>query len=297
MVSVTSEPVDDEASIPVGASKVGGCPDLRPGLSWPSRPPYPDAAKRVARHRADAATPARTWSWATKDQQREFAAEATRRAELSAAEMPLAFVAQLDLAEVAAAGRLDVDLPSTGVLSLFYDVMDVPWGYDPAEADGFQILYAEGPLERRDLPALLQDPVAASTMSPQRCSLSPGMSPIPVASLEWQTLGISDEDADLLEFDEPDSHQVGGWPTVIQNEMRTQCALVHAGHSCGDATAYRDPTLADIRATAAEWVMLWQIASTDDIMWGDSGFLYVWIRRDDLAARRFEAAHVVLQCS
>ena len=52
-----------------------------------------------------------------------------------------------------------------------------------------------------------------------------------------------------------------------------------------------------MRATAAEWVLLWQIASSDDIMWGDSGYLYVWIRRDDLAAQRFDRAHVVLQCS
>jgi len=32
------------------------------------------------------------------------------------------------------------------------------------------------------------------------------------------------------------------------------------------------------------------------MMWGDNGQLYVWIRREDLIARRFEAARFILQC-
>ncbi len=297
MVAVIHEPVEDEATIPAGSSKAGGRPDLPPGAPWPSRLPYPDYAQRVARLLADAANPAKTWSWASKEQRREFQAEAQRRAEVSSAEMPLAFIAQLDLAEVAAVDSLDVDLPRTGVLSLFYDVLDMPWGFDPGEGQGFRIVYSTGPVERRDLPELLLDPTVAPLLSPQRCTLAPGLSTIPVGSLEWPGLEISDEDAELLEFDEPEHDQVGGWPTVIQGEMRTECALVRAGHYCGDAEAYRDPALADVRATAIEWVLLWQIASSDDIMWGDSGYLYVWIRRDDLAAHRFDRAHVVLQCS
>jgi len=31
-------------------------------------------------------------------------------------------------------------------------------------------------------------------------------------------------------------------------------------------------------------------------MWGDGGALYVWIRRQDLAARKFEKAWTILQC-
>ncbi|WP_230530783.1 DUF1963 domain-containing protein [Microvirga roseola] len=31
------------------------------------------------------------------------------------------------------------------------------------------------------------------------------------------------------------------------------------------------------------------------MMWADSGILSLWIRRDDLRARRFERAHLILQ--
>jgi uncharacterized protein YwqG len=31
-------------------------------------------------------------------------------------------------------------------------------------------------------------------------------------------------------------------------------------------------------------------------MWGESGILYFWIRRDDLRARRFDKVWMTLQC-
>ena len=37
----------DEAAIPLGATKIGGSPDLPPGMAWPTRPAYPDAAQRA----------------------------------------------------------------------------------------------------------------------------------------------------------------------------------------------------------------------------------------------------------
>jgi len=41
-----------EETIPLGGSKIGGAPDLPPGMSWPVRPPYPDAEKKRDRHRS-----------------------------------------------------------------------------------------------------------------------------------------------------------------------------------------------------------------------------------------------------
>jgi uncharacterized protein YwqG len=40
-----------DASIPIGASKIGGAPDLPLGTSWPMRPPYPDAQAKRDQHR------------------------------------------------------------------------------------------------------------------------------------------------------------------------------------------------------------------------------------------------------
>jgi len=38
-----------DAEIPTGVSKIGGDPDLPPGMEWPLRPPFADAADRRKR--------------------------------------------------------------------------------------------------------------------------------------------------------------------------------------------------------------------------------------------------------
>jgi uncharacterized protein YwqG len=57
--------------------------------------------------------------------------------------------------------------------------------------------------------------------------------------------------------------------------------------------------LGEWTAGAREWVHLLQVASDEKagLMWGDLGCLYFWMRQDDIEARRFDAAWMVLQCS
>jgi uncharacterized protein YwqG len=45
-------------------------------------------------------------------------------------------------------------------------------------------------------------------------------------------------------------------------------------------------------------MLLLQIDSDDAIgwTWGDAGRLYFWIRKQDLAARRFDRVWTILQC-
>jgi uncharacterized protein YwqG len=92
-------------------------------------------------------------------------------------------------------------------------------------------------------------------------------------------------------------HRVGGWPTAVQGNMQSECALVEAGYDCGTPDPYRAPETADIRASARDWLLLAQIGSDPDagMTWGDNGQLYVWIRRADLRARRFAGAQIILQ--
>jgi uncharacterized protein YwqG len=94
-------------------------------------------------------------------------------------------------------------------------------------------------------------------------------------------------------------HHVGGWPTPVQSDMQMECALVSAGHDCGDSKAFHQRALAAIHATATDWLLLAQIGTDEkaDLCWGDGGQLYLWIRRDDLKARRFDKAWLCLQCT
>lgn len=91
---------------------------------------------------------------------------------------------------------------------------------------------------------------------------------------------------------------LGGYPDQIQGDMMVECALVAAGLYCGDSTAYHDPRLPTLRKQARDWRLLLQVPSAESagMMWGDVGCLYYWIRDDDLRARRFDRAWMILQC-
>jgi uncharacterized protein YwqG len=80
--------------------------------------------------------------------------------------------------------------------------------------------------------------------------------------------------------------------------MTLECALVTGGIPCGDGKAYSSPRVAEFRKKAREWRLLAQVPSVDanKMSWGDGGCLDYWIRGEDLLARRFEKAWMILQC-
>ena len=49
---------------------------------------------------------------------------------------------------------------------------------------------------------------------------------------------------------------------------------------------------------APEWRLLLQLDSDEavDVMWGDVGTLYFWIRESDARAARFDRTWLILQC-
>ncbi|TCD03493.1 DUF1963 domain-containing protein [Pedobacter psychroterrae] len=89
-----------------------------------------------------------------------------------------------------------------------------------------------------------------------------------------------------------------GQPDVIQNEMELECELVTNGLYCGDPSGYNDPRAEKLRPNAKDWRLLLQIDSNEEteMMWGDVGRLYFWIKEEDLAAKRFENSWCILQC-
>ncbi len=94
-------------------------------------------------------------------------------------------------------------------------------------------------------------------------------------------------------------HQMGGYPNPIQgNEMELECQFASNGIYCGNTSAYEDPRAKELGKDAAEWQLLLQIDSDDDlgVMWGDLGMIYFWIRRDDARNLKFENAWLILQC-
>jgi uncharacterized protein YwqG len=80
--------------------------------------------------------------------------------------------------------------------------------------------------------------------------------------------------------------------------MQLECQLANSGIYGGRPSDYQDPRVAALRAGAADWRLLLQVDSDDaaGMMWGDVGRIYYWIRAQDLAARRFDQAWLILQC-
>ena len=71
------------------------------------------------------------------------------------------------------------------------------------------------------------------------------------------------------------------------------------GLDCGDGSANHHPNIAEFEKNAAQWQLLLQIDSDwdSDMDWDGEGRVYLWIKRDDLAARDFSKTWLVLQTS
>lgn len=96
--------------------------------------------------------------------------------------------------------------------------------------------------------------------------------------------------------------QLLGWPDIIQNNMTLQCELISRGHYLGgswenipmeERSALRTPSV-------REWQLLFQLDTVEngdfELMFGDCGRIYFYIRREDLAQRRFDRVWLIQQC-
>lgn len=93
-------------------------------------------------------------------------------------------------------------------------------------------------------------------------------------------------------------HRVLGYPQELQDGMQLQCQLVTNGIYCGNSTGYEDPRREELEAGAGQWQLLFQVSSEEDLgmMWGDMGRLYFWITEESLNARDFDKVWLILQC-
>lgn len=218
---------------------------------------------------------------------------------------PLSFIAQINL------GHLPFiessNLPNSGLLSFFYN--NEVWGFDPKDKGGFQVFYFENELsELKEC----QPPAAAiekkffgmiskaiSVEEYDCCALEPEL--ILTLPNELKNIDLSEEDTEkyceLLETI-GGHHRLLGYPEPIQGEMEIECELVTNGHYCGNSSGYNDPRASELEKRAHHWQLLLQVDSDDNanMMWGDAGRLYFWIKNEDLAARRFNNCWMISQC-
>jgi hypothetical protein len=154
-------PVEDGADAPIGASRLGGMPDLPPEVPWPWRPAFSD--RKFFKDHAE-----RPW--------------------------PLSFVAQIDFAEILSAGGLE-GFPSSGRVLFFCDPIEVPWGQSMEDQTCGSVMFFSEQTEslgRRNFPAELSNPRSRRpeefVFRPRRLTPKLWLLPPPLGSRELRTL-------------------------------------------------------------------------------------------------------------
>lgn len=216
---------------------------------------------------------------------------------------PMSFLACVDLSQLP--GVFDW-LPKNGCLLFFYDMEEQPWGFDPKDRGGWAVLHFENSLES-DLPKASAPAGLKSDYILNMRGMQFESTKLPPSWEEDALLPLQLTDAEqdeLIElrsslYGEGPSHQIGGYPDPVQSpRMALECQLASNGLYCGDSTGYRDPRAEQLKSGAKDWRLLLQMDSDDslNVMWGDLGMIYFWVRESDAKQGDFTNAWLVLQC-
>ena len=264
-----------ESSCTVGCTKFGGVPDVPDGFTWPvfETDTYVDEQVKPR---------------------------------------PLAFLAQFNCAELK---RLDKDrlLPHTGLLSFFYELESQRWGFDPKDKGCSKVFWFPDieNLSPAVFPENLENdfrlPAINITMCKEKsfpdyedftCQMEfdERQRDLPheyFESLQCE-LGIYPE--------EDNCSKLLGWPNTIQGSMAEECELVSKGYYLGGSRDQPPPEAVKeaCRTAQDEWQLLLQLdtVGTDEfeLMFGDCGRIYFFIRKSDLRAKCFDNVWLILQC-
>jgi uncharacterized protein YwqG len=214
----------------------------------------------------------------------------------------LGFLAQVNLQELAATHTIEW-LPESGDLLFFYDLQEQPWGFDPKHRGGWSVIYLPNSDGKRTERLAPGDLPKESLLAKANVTFRQ-VNTFPSAMADIDELQLTDEELDNYseyqeaQFAQHPQHQIGGFASPIQGEMELECQLASNGLYCGDSSGYGDPRAKLLGEAAHEWRLLLQLDSDDDcnVMWGDGGRLYFWIREEDARSKNFNRAWVILQC-
>lgn len=224
---------------------------------------------------------------------------------------PLSFLAQFDLEGLA---QFDKDglLPKTGVLSFFYELDSQRRGFDPDDKGCARVFWFEDKEALRkaefpdELAAEYRLPVLKIAARSEKSYQSYEDFLLQREKLieDWdkfdEALGSLGADVD----EDENITKLLGWADPIQGNMTRECELVSRGYYLGTPEGRSEVTPLDRQEaeqwSAEDWLPLFQLDTVEDgdfeLMFGDRGRIYFYIRRDDLAARNFDNVWLVLQC-
>ncbi len=226
------------------------------------------------------------------------------------ANSPLSFLCQIDLADIAEYDKEGL-LPKQGMLSFFYELESMRWGFDPEDKGCARVYYFEdkNKLKALDLPDDLQEEyrVKEFDLSFSCYNSYPSFEELECHSkveCDWDKYDKAIEKIEGREYNlNIERHKIIGYADIVQNEMLTECEMTTRGFSYGTPEDFQNASAAekkDIASSATDWILLFQMASIQDedyeLMFGDCGNLYFYIRKQDLEKRDFSNIWLILQC-
>lgn len=217
--------------------------------------------------------------------------------------IPQSFVAQVNFKEIKPL-MTGYDLPSTGMLYFFFNAQQEAMGFEPGDAGGFKVIYADVPaseLSKRDYPGAL----------PEHCRYAGAeVNFAAFFSIPYDETGVTvnlgmgehEHEAyvtmlDEIEGIEPDHRMFGHIHFIQDMDLLRVCRMVNEGISCAGDPYEHDLMLRGLDKESRDWVLLFQVDTHTDLgmMWGDTGMLYYFIREEDLKNHRFDKTWAIME--
>ena len=213
----------------------------------------------------------------------------------------LSFLIQLKFSEINSKNELP-DMPTSGLMYVFYEQEKSTWGHEPTDKGSWKILFfpETEKLKSRRYPKDIKVRYKVCNLVPQIINTFPDIGDERIEGLKMNDK--QDEwyyDYQQSVYNKLPFHQIGGYPYALQGaDMDLDCEIVSNGF-CKDSTEYAEARAKIIEDNKSDWTLLLQIDSDENygMMWGDSGMLYFWIKKQDLKVQNFENVWMILQCS
>lgn len=220
---------------------------------------------------------------------------------------PLSFLAQINCEEAKKYDKDDL-LPPKGMLYFFYELASMTWGFDPKDKGSARVFYFPGntsDLQRTDFPGNLAEeyklPEMAISFSGQKDW------PDYEEFIEWHNEAIN------IDWDKYDKvkkskgaeevetiSKLLGYADLIQGGMLLECEEVTNGVYTGSSVEIAADKLKKYKENCVQWQLLFQMDSIQnsdfELLWGDVGRIYFYIREDDLKNLSFDNCWLILQC-
>jgi len=274
--SILLEPDNEfNGESPIGRSKIGGKPDLPADFVWPRyEGEHFDGSEKVER--------------------------------------PLSFIAQINCADASKHDKSAL-LPTSGMLYFFYDMASGKWGFDPNDKGCAKVFYHAGDVSElyiTELPDdLLSEPYNFRIPEAPVCFSIATEVPdfeefvqLSDNTVDYDLLGEYMDAAVELEYkieeDAFEKSKLLGYADLVQSGMLLECECATNGIYCGDESSAKE--MEQRKTNGKQWQLLFQLGSFHigdyELMWGDMGRIYYYIKVDDLEKLKFDDCWLILQC-